>query len=110
MPYQNRNSRYNGAEVIVDEGILRDRTTIYLGYPLTVTYQDLPENTRYIVRMGDRIDHLATAFYGNPRLWWVIAEFQEEPLMEPFGLEPGTELTIPPYEFVMTQILTKGRT
>jgi nucleoid-associated protein YgaU len=98
-------SRYNGAEVIADEKLLRNRITIFISGSLSFPYEDVPENLRYIVRQGDRIDHLATAFYGNPRLWWVLVEFQKNPLQNPWVLKPGLELFIPSYTYIAAKIL-----
>lgn len=33
-----------------------------------------PGYVRHMVREGDRLDRLAQDYFGDPRLWWVIAE------------------------------------
>lgn len=48
----------------------------------------------HIVRVGERIDWIATSEYGDPALWRLIAEQNE--LDDPLMLEPGQRLAIPP--------------
>lgn len=42
---------------------------------------------------SDRIDQIAADFYGNPRWWRVIAEFND--IADPLQLRPGQILRIP---------------
>jgi hypothetical protein len=66
-------------------------------------------------REGDRIitldsdeppDTLAVRFYGNPRLWWVIAVANDIfcPILQ---FTQGTTLRIPSPEYVLSQIGTE---
>lgn len=34
---------------------------------------------RHIVRQGDRLDHLAATYYGDPPAWWRICDANPEP-------------------------------
>jgi nucleoid-associated protein YgaU len=43
---------------------------------------------------GDRLDTLATQFYGDPSLWWVIASANNIHTA-PIGFKDGTILRIP---------------
>jgi nucleoid-associated protein YgaU len=39
--------------------------------------RNVTRKTAYVeheLRVGDRLDSLAESFYGDPRLWWVIAQ------------------------------------
>ena len=41
----------------------------------------------------DRIDNVATRFYGEPNLWWVILDMNPE-ILNPQNIPPGTQLRI----------------
>lgn len=60
----------------------------------------------YQVKDGDRIDNLAQQFYGDPRLWWVIAVANDKELL-PVQLNTGDKLRIPSPVFVQ-QSLFRG--
>lgn len=49
--------------------------------------------TEYTFKRGDRLDTLATEFYGNPRFWWIIAEYNPE-VEDIQNITPGTVLRI----------------
>lgn len=53
----------------------------------------------YRVMSTDRIDNLAVRFYGDQRLWWVIALANDLRLL-PIDLKPGRTLRIPQATFV----------
>jgi nucleoid-associated protein YgaU len=46
----------------------------------------------YIVKSGERLDHLAARFLNDDRYWWTIALLND--LIDPF-LEPGQKIRIP---------------
>ncbi len=49
---------------------------------------------------GDRYDKLASSYYGEPQLWWVIAWFNKQPIEQ--NLRRGQILNIPfPLEYVL---------
>ena len=61
----------------------------------TTIYNRVPEQNSdiYVISQeGDRLDLLANQFYGNPTLWWYIAQANNISTMH---LEPGTSLRIP---------------
>lgn len=74
---------------------------------------DLPEQVddiSYQVQGGDRIDRLATQFYGEPNLWWVIAaanDFEDLPT----DLNEGDIIRVPAPRFVLQELFNdaKGR-
>jgi nucleoid-associated protein YgaU len=41
----------------------------------------------HVIVAGDRLDRLAQEYYGDPRLWWVIA--QANPLSQSSSIGPG---------------------
>lgn len=52
-------------------------------------------NTTYTVETGDQdMRDVAAKVYGNPDCWSIIAN--ENPGVDPFMLQPGQELTVPP--------------
>ena len=44
---------------------------------------------------GDRLDLLAGMYYGQPLLWWVIADANKATIFDPQNLIPFTVLRIP---------------
>ena len=56
------------------------------------------------VQSVDRIDRLATEYYGDPRLWWVIAVRNgwDQPMV---CLRPGEEITIPSPRYVREVVI-----
>lgn len=49
--------------------------------------------TQYTWQLGDRLDKLASRFYGDDEYWWVIA--LANGIDYPLGIQPGTTLLIP---------------
>ena len=77
-------------------------------------YQDLEDNRYYTVSEGDSLFSIAErAFPSFPRpcgLFWVIADFQPEPIQDAtVALEVGTELVIPSENTVRTLIFDERR-
>lgn len=76
-----------------------DRVTSEEGkqYRSNPIYPSIPPSAEdfYILSsVGDRYDTLALKFYGDPRLWWIIASannFNKASLV----VEPGIQLRIP---------------
>lgn len=60
----------------------------------------------YVVKKGvsERIDRIATRFYGNPRLWWVIAVANDIEI-HPTDLNEGDTLRIPAPRFVLQELI-----
>jgi len=61
-------------------------TTIY---PKTI---ERNSDVYVITQEGDRLDTLANQFYGDPRLWWFIAQSNN---IKTMNLEAGVQLRIP---------------
>jgi nucleoid-associated protein YgaU len=48
-----------------------------------------------VVVAGERLDHLAARFYGDPRRYWLILDANPE-ILDPFDLlVPGRRIRIP---------------
>ena len=61
----------------------------------TTIYSNVPEkdSDMYITtQKGDRLDNLATTFYGSPRHWWFIAHVNN---LDKINVEAGVTLRIP---------------
>lgn len=64
---------------------------------------DIPEqddDIQYTVRDLDRIDSLAVKFYGDPVLWWVIAQANDWELV-PSEIATGDVIRIPSPRYVL---------
>lgn len=84
------NSRYAGQNVVRVEG--SDGNV----YP-TVFRQSPPPARKflhYTVQMGDRVDILASRYFGDPTLWWIIADANPE-ILFPTALPVGRVIRIP---------------
>ena len=51
------------------------------------------DDTFHTWRDGDRLGAVATAAWGEPRLWWVICDVND--LVDPFAVPVGTVLRLP---------------
>ena len=61
----------------------------------TVIYNFVPENNSdifIITQEGDRLDNLAFQFYGDPHLWWFIANVNN---LSTMNVEADVQLRIP---------------
>jgi nucleoid-associated protein YgaU len=64
----------------------------------TLALRRIPDTAgviEHVVMEGERLDHLATRFYGDPEKYWLILDANREAL-DPFGLlVPGRRIRIP---------------
>ena len=61
----------------------------------TTLYREIPENNSdilLITQEGDRLDSLASEYYGDPNLWWFIARVNN---LKTMNLEGGLQIRIP---------------
>lgn len=75
-------------------------------YPEYPVIDPAPDDIKYTVDANDRIDRIATRFYGSPDLWWIIAVANNLALL-PNDLNANTQLRIPSGRRVFSQILRK---
>lgn len=89
----------------------------FLGDRAPFFYRGLPDNLVHLVVEGDTLQSLAFRYYGAlstrtssaAQLWWVIADFQPEPIHDPTkSLTPGAYIVLPSLETVQTVILTRS--
>lgn len=77
-------------------------------------FRELPDNRLHRVREGDTLFTLAARFFeGMPRpagLWWVIADFQPQPITDPtVRLRNGALVVIPSLRTVQEEIFSAAR-
>jgi nucleoid-associated protein YgaU len=61
----------------------------------TTLYREIPEKNSdilLITQEGDRLDNLASEYYGDPNLWWFIARVNN---LKTMNLEGGLQIRIP---------------
>ena len=63
-------------------------------FPRRHTTRRVFDYIRYVTALGDRLDLLAHAFYGDAEQWWRIADTNPE-VFYPGDLPEGTLLRIP---------------
>ncbi|MGE5287154.1 MAG: tail protein X [Micromonosporaceae bacterium] len=61
-----------------------------------------PALFEYVVVEGERLDHLASRFYGDPRKYWLILDANPEELNPLLLLRPGRRIQIPQDRAVST--------
>jgi len=103
--YDNRRTFRNGAEIYFN--ILEDRGLTTLVQYGTPRFKKISKRARRrithvqkIWTVGDRLYKLAAEHYGDSRLWWVIARYNNKPTDAHFQL--GDTIYIPlPLETVL---------
>ncbi len=50
----------------------------------------------YVVQPGDTLISIAEKVYGDPKAFTDIYRVNEDVILDPYNLQPGTELYIPP--------------
>jgi hypothetical protein len=108
MPPQYR-SRYLFCEAYVDP---KGRRVLTERVPFR--YQALADTRLHTVEEGDSLFSLAGAYFAPlPRacgLWWVVADFQPDPVFDPtLALVPGTVIHIPSQRVLEDAILSEAR-
>lgn len=72
-------------------------------------YEPRNDSRLHRVESGDTLQNLAERFFSGPhtaRLWWIIADFQPEPILDPTEeLTIRTFLIIPSDQFVRSIVL-----
>ena len=77
---------------------LTDRTTdkndiTYYETTIPKYNEDSNEDVRVVTEIGDRLDIIANQFYGDPSLWYLIADANNLNLI---NVKAGLKLRIPP--------------
>jgi hypothetical protein len=100
--------RFNTAFRDADERLFLDRREPF-------PYVELADNRRYVAAGGETLRSVAAVMFrrivDRPNgLWWVIADFQSEPIHDPtLVLEPAQFLWVPSEDTVLTRIFNERR-
>lgn len=91
-----------------------DDGSLFLSEREPFRFRELSDNRVHSVAEGDTLWTLAARYFrGLPRpagLWWVIADFQPEPIFDPtVALAPMTVLVIPSLRTVVEQVFSEER-
>jgi len=103
------NSRYRYCIAFRDE-----QGRLVLDEREPVRYQKLKDNIYHKVVDGDTLWGLAFRYFREftrpEGLWWVIAEFQPEPILDPtLRLETGTTIIVPSNRFLKTVVFSEDQ-
>lgn len=90
-------SRYTQADLLQDSA-----GRIFTGLRPRHEFADIDDIWMHVVEAGDTLHSIAHDYYGTETsngatYWWLIADFQPEPIHDPtIALEPGDVLLVPP--------------
>ncbi len=95
-------------------GVLDEAGRLFLTEREPYRYRALPDNRQHVVKEGETLFTLAGRYYSAlPRpagLWWVIADFQPDPIHDPtLQLEPGRALIVPSLRTVLEEVFSEKR-
>jgi hypothetical protein len=104
-------SKYQFVSALTEDGSLG---RVFLSERERFPFRDFSDNRSHIVREGDSLFTLAHRFFkGLPRpsgLWWVIADFQPEPIHDPtIQLDLGRVLFVPSVRTVVEEVFSESR-
>lgn len=105
-----RNSRHELTTAIMDPAGRR-----YLTERVPFRYTERTDNVRHTVAAGDSLFTLAGRYYSGftdrpSGFWWVIADYQPDPILDPtLVLEEGRVLFIPSERVLREEILNPKR-
>ena len=104
-----RYSRYT-----FSSGLLDDAGRLFLTDHEPFRFRPFADSRHHVVREGDSLFTIAGRYFAPlPRpagLWWVIADFQEDPIHDPtLALEVGTTIVVPSVRVVTEEILAEKR-
>lgn len=104
-----RLSRYRFSRYLRDENGVK-----YLSDREPFAYRSFADNITHSVVEGDTLFSLAARYFSGfdrpSGLWWVIADFQPDPIRDPtFPLEIGRELVIPSVRTVSEEVFSSSR-
>ncbi len=94
-------------DVVTGKRILTDR--------VPYRFRNFSDNRRHIIAAGDSLFTLAGRYYDGftdrpSGLWWVIADFQPDPILDPtIVLDEGRVVFIPSERTVREEILNPKR-
>ena len=95
-------------------GLTDAASKLFLSDRVPYTFQNFSDNRQYVATANDSLFTIAARFFqGFARpagLWWVIADFQPDPILDPtLLLDPGRVLIIPSIRTVQEEIFSERR-
>jgi hypothetical protein len=104
-----RFSRYSFSAAVLD-----DTGRLFLTEREPFRFRSLSDNRQHVVQQGDTVFSLAGRYFAPlPRpsgLWWVIADFQPEPIHDPtLALDLGRLLFIPSIRVITEEVFAEAR-
>jgi hypothetical protein len=95
-------------------GVLDEQGRLFLTEREPFRFRSLPDNRQHVVQQGDTLFSLAGRYFAPlPRpsgLWWVIADFQPEPIHDPtLALELGRVVLIPSVRVITEEVFAETR-
>jgi len=99
-------SRYKHATII-----RRDDNVLYLSLRPRISYFGGYDEILHKVLLGDTLHNIASRYYNAfpdaADLWWIIADFQPEPINDPtVRLEPGSWIVVPAPDTVQSWLMS----
>ncbi len=94
---------------------IRDRFgRLFLTEREPIRFISLPDSRLHVVKQGDTLFSIADRFFRpKPRpagFWWVIADFQPDPIIDPtLALEVGRQIVVPSLRTLDELILDPSR-
>jgi hypothetical protein len=94
--------------------VLDDDERLFLIDREPFRFRALPDNRQHVVKEGDTLFSLAGRYFAPlPRpagLWWVIADFQPDPIHDPtLSLEVGRVLVVPSLRTIAEEVFSEKR-
>lgn len=96
------------------KGILDENKNLYLTRAKKFTYRERSGTIRHKINLGDTLFSLAdkyySALYRPAAFWWLIADFQPDPIHDPtISLQEGSILLIPSLRLVEEEVFNIAR-
>ncbi len=104
-----RLSRFAFSSAVLDED-----ERLFLTEREPFRFRSFPDNRQHVVQQGETLFSLAGRYFAPlPRpagLWWVIADFQPDPVHDPtLSLDVGRAIFIPSVRVVTEEIFSEKR-
>ena len=104
-----RFSRFSFSAAVLDDG-----GRLFLTEREPFRFRSLPDSRQHVVQQGDTLFSLAGRYFAPlPRpsgLWWVLADFQPEPIHDPtLALDLGRVVFIPSVRVITEEVFAEAR-
>ena len=97
-------SLVNQEELNMNGVVVREDLKIEFFAPRVPVFVDLRQDDSFFIwPQGMYLDQVALKFYGDPTLWWLIADFNN--IRDPRVIEDGRTLRLPSFSRFLLEIL-----